>query len=76
MEAVVSLEININLSLAKRLADKDGEARLRSICESLKECNPYVPRTGKKECGLDSVLYGVGGTPFRAIADVLRVKVK
>ena len=67
---------NVNQALAFKLADKDGEAKLRSICESLRACNPYIPRINQKESGLDSVLYGIGGTPLRTIAEVLGVKVK
>ena len=60
---------NVNQALAFKLASKDGEAKLRSICMSLKRHTARDPITGDKVSFLDQVYYG--STKLSQVAEVL-----
>lgn len=59
---------NLPRALIMALADKNKEARLRSICHRLKEKGKTVDySTGEVIPYLDLLMYGVGGTKFSVI---------
>ena len=64
----------MNRALIVALADKGKEAKLRSICMSLKRIGSSKDWQGNKIDYLDMVHYGINGhTPLSRIADLLNI---